>query len=88
MILRVRRKFFEITTKPNRNYSHAAVSIMKLAKGGRVDMEVNEQLGPYCPTHKGVRQGDPSSPLLFNIIVLGNVVISKFPTHTQDHGDA
>ena len=61
---------------------------MKLAKGGRVDMEVNEQLGPYCPTHKVVRQGDPSSPLLFNIIVLGNVVISKFPMHTQDHGDA
>lgn len=43
--------------------------MMKIVRGGRVAVKVNEQVGPYFPTFKGVRQGDPLSPVLFNIIV-------------------
>ncbi|KAL5679180.1 hypothetical protein ACJX0J_005565, partial [Zea mays] len=31
----------------------------------------NDIIGPYFNTHKGVRQGDPFSPLLFNIAADG-----------------
>lgn len=36
--------------------------------GGRVAIKFNDQIGPYFPTYKGVRQGDPLFPLLFDII--------------------
>jgi hypothetical protein len=32
-----------------------------------VAIRANDVVGPYFRTHKGVRQGDPFSPLLFNI---------------------
>ena len=40
---------------------------MKTVKGGKVAIKTNYLIGPYFTTHKGVRQGDPFSPLLFNI---------------------
>lgn len=39
-------------------------------------MKINSVLGRYFGTHKGVRQGDPMSPLLFNIV--GDVVARMF----------
>jgi hypothetical protein len=40
-------------------------------KGGKVAIRTKGMIGPYFPTHKGVRQGDPFSPLLFNIAADG-----------------
>lgn len=41
--------------------------IMKVIKGGKVAVKVNDEIGPLFQTHKGLRQGDPLSPLLFNL---------------------
>jgi hypothetical protein len=30
---------------------------------------MNDKMGHYFQTKKGLRQGDPSSPILFNLIV-------------------
>jgi len=40
----------------------------KLFWGGTVSVKVNNQLGPYFVSHKGVRQGDPLYPILFNFV--------------------
>jgi retron-type reverse transcriptase len=32
-------------------------------------VKVNDDVGHYFQTRKGVRQGDPLSPILFNIVV-------------------
>ena len=29
---------------------------------------MNDDIGHYFQTHKGLRQGDPMSPILFNIV--------------------
>ena len=42
---------------------------MKTVRGSRAAIKVNDQVGPYFPSRKGVRQGDPLSPLLFDIVV-------------------
>ena len=35
---------------------------------GSVGIKVNDDVGHYFQTHKGLRQGDPMSPILFNIV--------------------
>ena len=37
--------------------------------GGSVSIKVNDDTGHYFQTKKGGRQGDPLSPVLFNIVV-------------------
>jgi hypothetical protein len=44
---------------------------------GMVCIMVNDILGPYFQTRKGLRQGDPFSPLLFNIVVEVLTVLTK-----------
>jgi hypothetical protein len=36
--------------------------------GGSVAIKVNDDTGHYFRTKKGLRQGDPLSPMLFNIV--------------------
>ena len=43
--------------------------VQKFTQGGNVNIKVNDQLGSYFQTRKGLRQGDPMSPILFNIVV-------------------
>jgi hypothetical protein len=43
--------------------------IQKVVSKGSVAVKVNDEYGDYFQTKKGVRQGDPLSPILFNIVV-------------------
>jgi hypothetical protein len=36
-------------------------------ENGTLAVKVNNTIGPYFSSHKGVRQGDPLSPILFNL---------------------
>src|SRR6266508_2480314 len=42
--------------------------VKSFISGGSVAINVNNDIGYYFQTRKGLRQGDPLSPLLFNII--------------------
>jgi hypothetical protein len=43
--------------------------INSIMQGGHVGIKINDQVGQNFQTKKGLRQGDPISPLLFNIVV-------------------
>jgi hypothetical protein len=40
--------------------------IAQVVTGGTVSIKVNDKIGSYIKSYKGVRQGDPLSPILFN----------------------
>jgi hypothetical protein len=42
--------------------------IARFIQGGSVGIKFNDDIGHYFQTFKGLRQGDPLSPILFNII--------------------
>ena len=42
--------------------------IKSFISGGSVAINVNDEVGPYFQTKKRLRQGDPLSPILFNLV--------------------
>ena len=42
--------------------------MLKVVKGGRVAVNLNGERGQFFRSFKGLRQGDPLSPLLFNLV--------------------
>ncbi|WVZ66965.1 hypothetical protein U9M48_016115 [Paspalum notatum var. saurae] len=43
--------------------------VESFVQGGNIGIKVTDQLGNYFQTKKGLRQDDPMSPILFNIVV-------------------
>ena len=41
--------------------------IMSVMRGGHVSIKVDDVIGKYFVTHKGLRQGDSMSPLLYDL---------------------
>ena len=56
-------------------------------QGGNVNIKVNDQLGKYFQTRKGLRQGDPLSPILLNIVVdMLSILIARAKDDGQIEG--
>jgi hypothetical protein len=45
--------------------------LMQLVKGGQTEVNINGEVGPFFRNARGVRQGDPLSPVLFDFMVDG-----------------
>jgi hypothetical protein len=43
--------------------------IMSLVKNGSIAMRLNDENSSFFKAGKGLRQGDPLSPLLFNLVI-------------------
>jgi hypothetical protein len=54
---------------------------------GSVGIRVNDDIGHYFQTKKGLRQGDPLSPILFNIVAdMPAIIINRAKEDGQVEG--
>ena len=61
--------------------------ISKVMSRWSVAVKFNDNLGHYFQTKKGVRQGDPVSPIMFNIVVdMLAILISRAKEDEQTKG--
>ena len=61
--------------------------IQSLVEGGSVGVKLNDDVGHYFQTKKGLRQGDPLSPILFNIVAdMLSILISRAKEINQIRG--
>jgi len=61
--------------------------IKSFISGGSVAININEEIGPYFQTKKGLRQEDLLSPILFNIVVdMLTLLINRAKANDQVHG--
>jgi hypothetical protein len=54
-----------------------------VVSGGTISVKINYLIGPYIKSLKGVRQGEPLSPLLFNFVADG---LAKMVHKAQSNG--
>ena len=57
--------------------------VNQILRNGTVSVKINDEMGPYIQSAKGVRQGDPHSPFLFN---LAAECLTKMMTSAQKNG--
>jgi hypothetical protein len=61
--------------------------VRAFVQGGNVGIKVNDQMGSYFQTKKCLRQGDPLSQILFNIIVdMLAIILSRAKEEGQIKG--
>jgi len=66
---RVNWSFLEEVLR-SRGFNHKWIGwILKLVRGGSVCVRLNDENSSYFSPGKGLRQGDPLSPLLFNLVI-------------------
>ena len=58
-----------------------------IVRGGSVGIKINDDMGSFFQTKKGLRQGDPLSPLLFNIVAdMLAILVSRARENGQIEG--
>ena len=51
--------------------------LMKTIRGVKVAIRVNDDTGQFFCTHQGLRQGDPMSPILFDLAAYALAIMIK-----------